>query len=126
MSAFRSDLVFRDNDGLPYTLVSPLIFDSDVLKQTLIVPSGFQTDLASIPRGLWNILPKSGRYDRAAVVHDFLYQTGGCTRAEADGVLKEAMQTLKVSGWQIAMIYLGVRIGGGGIWSRYRSTVVIT
>ena len=38
----------------------------------LIVPAGFETDFASVPRPLWPILPLSDAvYDKAAVLHDY-------------------------------------------------------
>jgi hypothetical protein len=37
-----------------------------------IVPKGFVTDFASVPHGLQWIWPKSGWYNEAAVVHDYL------------------------------------------------------
>lgn len=38
----------------------------------LIVPAGFLTDFASVPRLLWPILPLSDAvYDKAAVLHDY-------------------------------------------------------
>lgn len=39
----------------------------------LIVPKGFKTDLASIPKFINCIIPKRGLYDAGAILHDFLY-----------------------------------------------------
>jgi len=117
---FRSGLFVQDNDGLPYTLLFPLVYDSAILNRTITVPRGFNTDLASIPRVFWITLPKSGKYDRAAVVHDFLYAHNGVTRKQADDVLKEAMEVLGVGQWTRWKIYAGVRLGGMVPWNRYR------
>lgn len=117
---FRSHLIVTDDFGLPYELFQDLVFYSATLDRVITVPKGFQTDLASIPLGLWNLLPKSGRYDRAAVIHDWLYTKNGCTRAEADAVLKEAMEALGVGRVKIWMIYSGVRSGGWHAWGKYR------
>lgn len=38
------------------------------------VPAGYETDLASIPRLFQPVLPKLGRWNRAAVLHDALWQ----------------------------------------------------
>lgn len=78
------------------------------------IPAGFETDFASVPQLLWNLLPPTGRYTRAAVVHDFLYRTPGlCTRAQADAVLYEAMKfPCHVGFFTRWTIYLGVRVGG--------------
>ena len=37
------------------------------------VPIGTYTDFASIPRPLWAIFPRWGKYGNAAVIHDWLY-----------------------------------------------------
>lgn len=121
MSAFRTPLRFQDDGGLPFTLIGPLVYESARLKRILWVSTGFKTDLASIPRILWNILPPVGKYDAAAVLHDDLYQYGGVTRSDADGVLNEAMEVLGVSRWQRWAIFLGVRSGGWVVWNRYRA-----
>lgn len=39
----------------------------------LIINAGYVTDFASVPRCLWSAFPPIGKYNRAAVVHDFLY-----------------------------------------------------
>lgn len=126
MSAFLSPLRVEDlsdDRGPKFVLLFPLVYQSDVLGFTVTVATGFVTDLASIPRGLWNILPPVGAYDRAAVVHDVLYQQPplGLDRALADAVLKEAMAVCHVSRWRRWLIWSGVRVGGWTVWHRYRS-----
>jgi hypothetical protein len=120
-SAFLSTLHFEDNDGLPFVLDAPLIYESALLGRRVTVPAGFKTDLASIPRVLQNLLPKVGKYDRPAVVHDFLYQFNGVTRGQADAVLNEAMTVLGVGRWPRWPIYAGVRAGGWKPWGAYRA-----
>lgn len=39
----------------------------------LCIPSGYVTDFASVPKILWSFCPPIGKYNRAALVHDFLY-----------------------------------------------------
>ena len=127
MSAFLTPLRFEDDGGLPFTLTEPLRYQSDVLGDEVCVPVGFRTDLASIPRGLWNVLPKVGKWDKAAVVHDALYFYGripiqgrAVTKAEADAVLREAMTLDGVGWWARFVIYSGVRLGGFVAWNHYR------
>jgi len=122
LERFRTPLRFEDVGGLPFTLIDALQYDSDRLG-AIVVPAGFQTDLASIPRSLWTILPPVGKYDAAAVVHDFLYQQppAGCSRDDADAVLDEAMIVCGVPTWQRRLIYVGVRVGGWVVWRRYRA-----
>jgi hypothetical protein len=75
----------------------------------IVVPDGFITDFASIPRGLWNIFPPTGKYGHAAVVHDFLYRNTSMDRKECDDIFLEAMKELKVSWVSRYIIYRSVR-----------------
>jgi Protein of unknown function (DUF1353) len=100
-------------DGRRWKLLERFDFASQALERIVRVPSGFETDFASIPRILWAILPPTGSYGKAAVLHDYLYRThGACTRGQADRALLELMVALGVSWWTCLIIYLGVRIGG--------------
>lgn len=74
-------------------------------EQWVYIPAGMLTDLASIPRLVWNILPPTGKYGAAAIVHDRLCNTLQVTqagktipidRARADAILGEAMEVLEV------------------------------
>lgn len=122
---FTTKLQFEDHGGLPFTLLQDLVYLSKVGApegkiNKITVPVGFKTDLASIPRIMWNILPPFGKYDAAAVVHDYLYQYNGVSRKQADDVLCEAMQILGVSRVTRLVIYSGVRVGGWKPWGEYR------
>jgi hypothetical protein len=60
-------------------LVKPLEYHvgSDDSTDVIIVPAGYVTDFASVPEGLWNLFPPLGMWARAAIIHDYLYSTGG-------------------------------------------------
>jgi len=88
----------------------------------VLVPLGFETDFASVPRVLWSVLPPWGRYSPAAVVHDWLYfnrQNIFAKRKCADKVFYWLMKKFRVPWWKRRVMYLGVRIGGGAAWRRY-------
>lgn len=140
MSRFTSHLgltLLEDANGDPITragrclwlLSAPLRYDvgAEGSGETITVPAGATTDLASIPRVVSNIFPPDGPWAKAAVVHDWLYITKGTcvlgdfngrtranpyTRAEADKILKEAMTVLGVPSWKRSIIYAAVRVGG--------------
>lgn len=108
-----------------FSLYENLGFYSEILDFVIVVPQGFVTDLASVPR----FVPLahatlSGVADQAGVIHDYLYSkheyTKGkeCTREQADKVLLEAMEVLGVPWLKRKLIYAGVRIGGA---SSYRT-----
>ena len=58
------------------------------------VPTGFVTDLASIPQFFWCILRPDGSYAAPAIVHDYLYWTQPVSREVADDVFRAAMYHL--------------------------------
>lgn len=125
MSAFLSTLELSPlADGRGWRLNEFFVYRSDVLLQhsedgLIEVPKGFVTDLASIPRALWAILPPWERYGPAAVVHDWLYWDQAIDRDMADAVLREAMEVLGVAAAERGAIYRGVRVGGGqAAWDR--------
>lgn len=122
------------NGRCQWRVMEPLIYDvgAEGSGETITVPAGALTDLASIPRFAWSLgFPPDGAWAKAAVVHDFLYKTrGACrlgtacwrtrikpySRAEADEVLREAMAVLGVPSWQRFVIWLAVRLGGASGW----------
>ena len=115
MSSFTTPLQLTYVDGRTWCLCAEFDFASEVLERLIRIPSGCDTDFASIPRALWSWLPPTGRYGKAAVVHDWLYRTPGqASRLDADRVLLEGMTVLQVSRFTRWLIYSGVRVGGAG------------
>src|ERR1035437_3299606 len=116
LSAFLTPLhVDPLDDGVNWVAdPPPFIFESALLQRIFVVPAGKPTDFASIPRLLWTLVgAPTGRYTRAAALHDDLYRTPGLvTRREADDVLYEAMVVCNVPWLTRWIVYLGVRIGG--------------
>src|SRR2546429_322424 len=85
------------------------------------VAIGFQTDFATVPRPLWIVLPKWGRYGNAAVIHDWLYWKQDRPRATVDGLFFEAMGVLGVGAAASYTLYWGVRLVGWLAWDRKRA-----
>lgn len=132
MSSFTTPLQLEFIDGRTWRVTAPFDYRLGALDslESVRVPLGFITDFASIPRGLWNLMPPIGLYGKAAVIHDWLYQhqlvtidPANCrlvNRGEADEILNEAMGVLcvhRVTRW---LIFAGVRTGGWVSWNRYR------
>ena len=82
------------------------------------VPAGFVTDLTSIPRVFWSIMPPDGAYAFAAIIHDYLYWDQRGTRDEADLIFKYAMEDFNINPVTIHIIYAAVTAGGEGAWKR--------
>jgi len=89
--------------------------------EALTVPADFVTDLASVPRGLWNLFPPWDEYGPAAILHDWLYSKGERPRKAVDGIFLAAMKELGVSWWRRWAVYLGVRAGGWLAWKKHRA-----
>lgn len=91
-------------------------------EEAIAVPAGFVTDFASVPWGFWNLEPPLGDAGKAAVVHDYLYATKGLggrySRAQADGIFRQALGALGVPLWKRTLLWAAVRIGGAGGWGR--------
>ncbi len=82
----------------------------------IIVPAGFQTDLASIPRAFRSITPQVGHHIPIAIVHDFLYRHVSVSREVADAIFLAGMKHLGVYGLRRQAMYRSVRAFG---WVSY-------
>ena len=98
--------------------VEDMLYVIGSTNERIVVPKGFVTDFASIPQALWSSgLSPYGRYSRAAIVHDYLYWSQGCTRAQADRLLLIAMKESNVSAFNELIVYKGVDKGGKKAWT---------
>lgn len=117
MSKFTDALVVTPlADGKTWVLMGA--FGYDRRSERIEVDAGFQTDFASVPRILWMVLPKWGKYGNAAVIHDWLYWKQDHSRAEADRIFLEGMSRLGVSAWTKYLMYYAVRAFGWLGWWR--------
>ena len=80
--------------------------------QVIRVPKGFRTDLASVPRPFRWLFPKSGKYNQAAVLHDWMCKFFYGTHRERCEIFLEAMEVLEVPKWKRVLMYWAVRVGG--------------
>lgn len=101
-----------------WRLIEPLVYDSAALGARLVIPAGFKTDFASVPRLPFAFWLAGDTAHLAAVVHDFLYTIQLCSRAEADRVFYEAMTLTGIPLWRRSLMYFAVRAGGWVIWRR--------
>ena len=82
----------------------------------ITVPQDSRTDLASIPRIFWQILPPFGRYSQAAVVHDYLYFSHQFDRKTADKIFYELMLQYGTWKWKAKLMYYAVRLFAPLAW----------
>ena len=105
--------VLRTAGADGWTLVEPLSYVGD--RDRFVVPAGFETDLASVPRPVTWLVPRSGRYTLAAVLHDWLCEvgirTGVVTSRQADGIFRRVMREAGVPVLLRWIMWTGVRWG---------------
>ena len=97
-----------------WRLIEPMVARID--DRTVIIPAGFKTDLATVPRFPGMFLLFGGKARRAAILHDWLYFSKE-PRSYADKVFYEAMKHEEPA-WRRAIMWLGVRAGGWVLYPR--------
>ena len=141
MAEFNSSLSCTQITDKVWRINLPLIYQSDLIKEEIVVPSGFCCDFESVPRLPIVYMCLGHTSFRGGAVHDYLYRSdcSPCvTRAQADAIYREisvisAIEYLLAEGKQPGKIqmaqitsqsyakWLGVRIGGAG--SYHKKTV---
>lgn len=107
----------RTADGV-WTLGKPWRVDWGEV--SFVLPRGFGTDGASIPRALWRVCGTPLDVPRlyAALVHDWLYSGDGPrgTRAEADAAYRDIQIALGVSRVKAYAEWAALRLFGASHW----------
>lgn len=132
---FLSPLLTEHRGPRRKRLLAQLVY-VDRTGRTWVVPAGFESDGASVPRFLWWLYPPFGEaYEPATWLHDHLYAkaeacfvTGAdgaprpIRRGEADALMREASTDgCGFRGRGAAVMHAGVRSGGWLPWRRYRA-----
>lgn len=88
----------RAIDDMSWETLRPLTYHGSV--DDFVVPEHEGTDFASVPRIFSWLLPRYGRYTKAAVLHDYLWRVAvprrQVSRLQADGIFRQAMRELEV------------------------------
>jgi len=111
---------WADRKKKHYKVVNELIYKDPLTGKKIIIPKGFYTDGASIPRWLWSVTgsPFAGNYIEAAVIHDFLYHLAIdkklklTTRKHADDIFYQCMLEYGVPEREAKIKYRAVRLFG--------------
>ena len=104
---------FRDNY---WVLHSPLTYVVGTSGDSMVIPAGFVTDFASIPKRAQGVFSPTGPYSAPAVLHDWLYWTRKCSREEADGLFARAMQETETPNETIVAFFVILDGKGGAAW----------
>jgi len=125
MSAFFADYLLvrclpKEMSRFRFELYRDFNYVTNLSQVSITVPEGFKTDFASTPWFTRAIFPPTGRYNEAAVVHDYLCYLSNRRhhtkevrkemRQYADDVFNEAMGVLKVKKWKRKTMSAGVKL----------------
>lgn len=132
MSSFTTELVVQALENNKWKVVERFNYNIGTVDSSnaVEVPVGFITDFASIPRPLWVLLPPWGKYGKAAVIHDFMYNEHKHSvfsaegvesfvqieRKQADDIFLQAMEVLGVNAITRYAMYYAVRVFGHRPW----------
>jgi Protein of unknown function (DUF1353) len=98
-------------DANTWALVDPLVYQGR--RQRFVVPAGFRTDFASVPRLVTWLIPRFGAYTLAAILHDWLcdegIRSGVVTPRQADGIFRRVMRESGVPVLRRWLMWAGVR-----------------
>jgi hypothetical protein len=123
---FLTPLDSRQIDDGHWEMLADLRFASAICRCMFVVPTGFVTDYASVPRAPLTYLLFGGRGNSAAVVHDYLYQIHipGVDKPRADLVFREALTALGYNAATCWTMYKAVDLFGAKAYesgpSRYK------
>mgnify|MGYP001582945821 CR=1 FL=1 len=132
-SKFLTSLDGRWLDDKRFMLLADLIYQSNLLKGSFVIPKGFVTDFASVPRVPVAYTLFGNRAHHESVPHDYFYQTHRLEeikcgdllqknttigKATADKIFLEAMEARGKSKFVRYAMYWGVVLGG---YSSYKS-----
>jgi hypothetical protein len=102
----------KQNGG--WRLITSLRYVSALTPGWIVVPPGFETDFASVPRLPLAYLVAGNTAHAPAVVHDYLYRMSTVSRQLADAIFYEAMVVDGVSRWRAYLMWAAVRAFGAG------------
>jgi Protein of unknown function (DUF1353) len=106
-------LTVRRVDADRWALVDDLVYLGN--RDRFVVPAGFRTDFATVPRPVTWLVPRFGAYTLAAILHDWLIteglRAGALTSREADGIFRRVMREAGVPVLRRWLMWTGVRWG---------------
>lgn len=98
-----------------WRLLRDLVWEGD--SQRFTVTKGFTTNFASVPRPFWWLIPRSGKYTWAAVLHDAIWcdtqKPPGERQVDpwdADGIFRRALKEAGVSQLRRYLMWAAVRL----------------
>jgi hypothetical protein len=111
-------LEFMETDNPDYFELSHEFGFKDRYDTLWVAPKGTITDGASIPAAFWLCIgnPMQGEYRRAAILHDFYYQTHERSKEWVDRMFYDAMIFNGTNSCKAYVMWKAVSWFGGFAW----------
>ena len=125
VSVFEPDRAILTRMNGTWLVFRPLAYDLGRKNSGLriTVPKDYSSDLASIHWSLQWFLPRRGKHDGPALLHDWLYNTHLVSRPIADAIFHEALLVCGVSPFKAWVMVTAVRFFGGPAYRRGPDTL---
>lgn len=110
-SRYLTKLWLEDLDGNTFIVCAPFKYYSELFGSVFVVPIETEIDFASIPFPFKMIWPKSGKYNKAAALHDAGYKNKlvgpiqFLNKENYDKIFNEAMKLSEVNGFQRKVMF---------------------
>ena len=108
-----SDVTVTAVDETSWRVEKALLYHGEA--DIFVVPQGYITDFATVPRVAVWLIPKFGRYTRAAILHDWLITDklpkGDICSLDVDGLFRRVMREEGVPFVRRWLMWAGVRWG---------------
>lgn len=104
------------SDLRAWSLVESFTYRLANTRDSVVIPSGFVTDFASIPKLAQSIISALGSHGLPAILHDYLYWEQACARNQADVLFRKAMEEMGVGPTTAGVMYRAVELGGSSAW----------
>lgn len=109
---FTNKLRIDEEGATTWKLATPLVYKGNT--DTFVVPVGYVTDFATVPRFLHWLVSPYGAYTNAAILHDWLLTdeipAQRITSRDADGIFRRVMKELGVAGPLRWLMWSAVRL----------------
>jgi hypothetical protein len=119
MSSFTNALILKKKKKREWEVMQEFTYEVGNLGsgEKITVPTGFVSDLATVPRIFWAVFPPDSTYSQAAVLHDWICKHKGRVERnydykQASYIFYESMLVLDVSKITANIMYYGVLIFG--------------
>lgn len=109
-----------------FELTEDCVFKLESGQVLFIIPRGYPTDFASVPRIAWSIFPPHGLMANASILHDYMYDNrinedklgADQARVFADKLFLAHCLNDGVPMWQAAFVYGIIRLFGKSWWTK--------